>query len=251
MCDNSELILGYVYGELPDRARHEFDAHLRTCDACRYEVTELRATRGLLASWAPPEPEFNFRIVRNTPSARAPRRFGFTPAWGLAAAAVLVLAAAAALANVEIRYDSEGLVVRTGWVRDGDARLASAAGQPHVTTVADKGEFQAEIAELQKRLTELEAEAKNQRDGTVQLASGPRMSDAELLRRVRDIVGQSETRQQRETAMQIAQIVKDVDNAQRLNFMRIQQGMGQLRGQTSAEVAQQLNYYLTRVSQQK
>src|SRR5690606_14868580 len=38
----------------------------------------------------------------------------WAPAFGLAAAAALVLAAAAAIANLEVRYDADGFVVRTG-----------------------------------------------------------------------------------------------------------------------------------------
>ena len=38
------------------------------------------------------------------------------PAWAQAAAAVLLLGVAAGLANLDIRYDGEGLRVRTGWL---------------------------------------------------------------------------------------------------------------------------------------
>jgi hypothetical protein len=56
-------------------------------------------------------------------------------------------------------------------------------------------------------------------------------------------------------ALRIAGVVSDVDRARRLDFVQIQRGLGQLRGQTSAEVTQQVNqqwnHLLTRVSQQK
>ena len=254
MCTNAELILGYVYGELPDEARRTFETHLAGCAACATEVAGLQATRGHLASWTPPEPDIGFRIVRGNEAVAPPaRRVAFTPVWALAAAAVLVLAAAAAIANVEVRYDSDGLVVRTGWVRDApasDNADASPAGVAQVSAPAD--DWRAEIGALQSRLRELEAAAAaRQSSGDAQLASGPRMTEAEIIRRVREIVSQSETRQQREFAVQIAQVVRDVDRARKMDFRQIQQGMGQLRGQTTADVAQQLNYYLTRVSQQK
>jgi hypothetical protein len=111
-------------------------------------------------------------------------------------------------------------------------------------------EWRAQIATLDRRLLDLERAASQQPVGT-QLASGPRMSDAEILRRVREIVGQSETRQQREFAVQVAQVLHDVDRARQLDFRRIQQGLDQQRKQTSAEVAHTVNYILTRVSQEK
>lgn len=254
MCTNAELILGYVYGELPDAARRTFETHIAGCAACATEVADLRATRGHLASWTPPEPDFGFRIVRGNEAGAPPaRRFAFAPMWGLAAAAVLVLAAAAAIANVEVRYDSSGLVVRTGWVRDLPAAEnggATPAGVAQVPVQAD--EWRAEIAALQSRLSELEVAASaRESSGGAQLASGPRMSEAEIIRRVREIVSQSETRQQREFALQLARVVDEVDRARKMDFYTIQQGIGRLRGQIPADVQQHLNYYLTRVSQEK
>ena len=50
------------------------------------------------------------------------------PAWGLAAAAVLVMAVAAAIANLDVSYGGE-LVVRTGWNRGGDVATAPGSGR--------------------------------------------------------------------------------------------------------------------------
>jgi hypothetical protein len=250
MCHDPEVIVGYVYGELPEAERRAFDAHLATCAACRGEVAELGAMRGHLAAWAPPEPDFAFHIVRGANAPPTARRWGPAPAWGLAAAAVLVLAAAAAIANVEVRYDANGLVVRTGWARDAVAARQPAADGAGVTPGSfTPDEWRAQVATLERRLLDLERAAADR--PASQLASGPRLSDAEILRRVREIVSQSETRQQREFAMQVAQVLRDVDRARQVDFLRIQQGLGQHRAQTSAEVAQTVNYYLTRASQQK
>ena len=119
MC-NTEQLVSYVYQELSESERVEFESHLSECAGCRQELAELRGSRQLLASWTPPQPEFNFHIVRGAaaPSmAAAPRRrFAFVPQWALSAAAALLLfAGAAALANLEVRYGQDGLVVRTGW----------------------------------------------------------------------------------------------------------------------------------------
>src|SRR5262245_21148708 len=110
MCDQ-ELIVGYLYGELSPSERETLDRHLASCAECRKEVDGLRATRTQLASWAPPEPDLGFHIVR-APK-QAPRRWWRpSPAWGLAAAALLVLAVSAAIAHVEVRAGADGIVVR-------------------------------------------------------------------------------------------------------------------------------------------
>ena len=106
--------------------------HLSDCAECRQGLAELRGTRQLLASWAPPQPEFNFHIVRGAAPPAAPaaprRRFAFVPQWALsAAAALLLIAGAAAVANLEVRYGSDGLVVRTGWMQRGPRRPVAPA----------------------------------------------------------------------------------------------------------------------------
>jgi len=116
MC-NKEQLVDYLYDELSAAERATFEAHLATCPECRTEVAGLQQTRQHLTTWAPPQPEINFHIVRGPrPVAAKPRIFGFVPHWAMAAAAsLLVLAGAAAIANLELRYGPEGVVVRTGW----------------------------------------------------------------------------------------------------------------------------------------
>src|SRR5580765_2148159 len=99
MCDQ-ELLVGYLYDEMEPGDRRAFEAHLAACGGCRAEVKALRGTRVQLAGWTPPEPGFDFHIVKGAARPAAPvRRWAVSPAWGLAAAAVLVLAAASSLAN--------------------------------------------------------------------------------------------------------------------------------------------------------
>src|SRR5688572_520481 len=120
MCEQQETLVGYLYDEVDDREKHEFDAHLAVCAECRTELEGLRATRTQFALWAPPEPDLGFRLIRGAaapaPVPALPRR-RLAPAFAFAAAAALVLAAAAAIANIEVRYDATGMTVRTGWGR--------------------------------------------------------------------------------------------------------------------------------------
>ena len=119
MCDK-ELLVGYLYDDLAPAERRVAEAHLVGCEECRTELTGLRGTRTTLSAWAPPTPDLAFPFVRPAP-VPAPRMRAWTvsPAWGLAAAAVLVLSVASAVANVEIKYGPDGFSVRTGAARMG------------------------------------------------------------------------------------------------------------------------------------
>lgn len=245
MCDSKELIVGYLYDDLSDNERRSFTAHLAICGECREELAALRATRGHLASWSPPEPDLGFQIIRAAAAAPArvlPMRSRWMPAFGLAAAAVIVLAAASAIANLEVRYDASGLIVRTGWAR-GDDRVAQERGalaQAQLATASSTSNTNggAAFAELDRRLRELES-ATTQPSGAMQVASGPRMSDAEILRRVRDIVGEAESRQHTVVTQRLLQVVKDFDRQRQSDLALIQQGLGTYQGFTNAEIAQQ------------
>ena len=115
MCDSKELLVAFLYDEIDPAAKRTFEKHLATCAECRDELAELGATRAQIALWTPPDADLGFRIVRERGTAAAPAVRVSSPAWGLAAAALLVLAIGAAIANLDVRYGSDGLVVRTGW----------------------------------------------------------------------------------------------------------------------------------------
>src|SRR3954464_14656574 len=113
MC-NKDMLVAYVYDDISDIDRGRFERHLRECAACREELSAMRGVRADLAQWLAPQPDLGFSIVRDR---RPTWRSAWTPAFALAAAAVLVLAVASAIANVEISYGASGLTVRTGWNR--------------------------------------------------------------------------------------------------------------------------------------
>lgn len=228
MCDK-ELLVSYLYDELQDGERREFERHLASCEECRGEVHGLRATRTHLASWASAEPELGLQIVRRTAPATSPR-LRIAPAWGLAAAAVLVLAVAAAIANVEVRAGGEGLVIRTGWHNPAQPSTA-------VNQVAADDQVQAAAVDFEaihSRLREIEAMIAERPATTAPLPAA--VSDAaraDLLRQFRRLIEQSEARQQRELAIRIGQVARDVDNARRADFAQIQQGIAQIQGRAN------------------
>lgn len=256
-CD-IDLLVSYLYDECDETDRARVDAHLAQCGACSRELRAWRAVREDLTTWTPPERALDFRIVQES------RGQGVRPgwlgrhyaSWGLAAAAVLVLAVAAGLANIEMRYGADGVIVRTGWGPSVPSSAQRAAGQ---VLRQDSGQapWRADLAALERQLRREFVGAGGAADarpaGPGALPADAARSDAELLRRMRALVEDSERRQQRELALRVAELVRDMDTQRRADLLRIQQGFGQLEGLTGAEVARQrqmLNY-LVRVSQQQ
>ena len=118
-CVEKDALIDYLYGEVDADARTRVEAHLRSCEPCADEVRELTDVRGTLEAWAPPEAELGFRVVSDAHSESAPvsfwGRLRHPPAWGLAAAAVLVLAAGAAITRPELEIGRGEMVLRLGW----------------------------------------------------------------------------------------------------------------------------------------
>jgi len=256
MCDKERLV-SYIYDELNRAERAQVEAHLKTCAACREEAAGMRSVRTDLASWTPPQPEFGFHIVRE----RKPTwREWWTPAFGLAAAAVLVLAIASAIANVDVTYEKLGLHLRTGWgsTQASVAPLAQTTppargATPAATTTNAATEVQGLLAALDTRVTQLESASHTSGMQQVALKRGARQTDAEILKQVRDLLAQSESKQQQELAYRIAQLARDVDAQRVADLNRIQQGFGRIDAMTTAEAAahRDLANYIVASSRQR
>jgi hypothetical protein len=243
MC-NKEQLVGYLYDELGAEERHIVEAHLALCEECRVEVAGLQQTRQHLTTWSPPQPEFTFHIVRGAapapaPPAPAPRRFGFVPQWAMAAAAsLLVLAGAAALAHVELRYGPEGLVVRTGWASESAGTLPAVTPGPIQAANAGVSSEQSEhlkaaLQVLERRLAELE------RARTSQTVMAARPIQAAITApELRKIMTASEARQREEMALQVSQVWKDFSAARVNDFTRLQDILGRAQGVTNQQLRQ-------------
>jgi hypothetical protein len=245
MCNRGDLLVSYIYDEISDHDRREVEAHLTVCGDCRAEVDGLRSTRVHLGLWAPPQPELGFRIVSGAsapaPVQALPRR-RWAPAFGLAAAAVLVMAAAVSIANIEIRYDGTGgMTVRTGWGRAPDVQQAQApATGPGAAAAVPASAPPSDFSALHSRIAEIERVlAQGSTTPRVQNASATAHSDAELLRQVRALVREAEERQHQAVSERLLQVVTDFDLQRRRDLAQIQQGLGQMQGLTIAEIATQ------------
>jgi anti-sigma factor RsiW len=254
MC-NKEQLVGYVYGELSVFEKAAFESHLRECAECRTEVRELGQTRQHLAEWTPPEPEFTYRMVKTPRAETGPAaRMAYVPGWVLAAAAAVVLVAgAAAVANLEVRYGHDGsVIVRTGW--GATAAESSGSAQPGqaqaAVSSAASEQTDRQLRALERRLDELQAMQSAQ---VVRATGGRQGISAPELRR---ILAESETRQRAEMAVYVAQIWKDFNAMRASDLARVQQTLGQAQGLTNLQLRQQRDTidslrYLHSVSQQK
>ena len=240
MCDK-ELIVGYIYGELSRDEREALNEHLAFCADCRVEIEELRSARQHLTLWAPPEPDLGFRVIRGgaAPAPALPRRARLAAAFRYAAAAAIVLAAGAAIANLEVRYGADGLVARTGWTRGGTAATDTRTVSTVTTAGAVPSSTTGDFAALDQRLRQIESVLNAPAAAAgFQATSDTRMSDAEMLRRVRQIVTDAEQRQQTDVAHRLLDVARAFDLQRRTDIAYFQQGLGQYQGQTNAEIAQ-------------
>jgi len=266
-CGNVDVLMSYLYEEGDGGERRNFEAHLGTCEHCAREVREMRDVRGDLAGWVPPETVLDFRIVRGPAPVPAPapiRRPWFAipqmPAWAQFAAASLLVGVAVGISGLEVHYDQQGVSVRAGWSKPAAATAAASAAQatPVSTAAATPSDapWRAEFAAFELRMKEQYGRPVSDGSPSVVAAStaGRRaMTDDEFMTRVRDLINASETKQQREMAVRISQVVRDIDTQRRADYARVVDNFGVLEGRTGAAVAQQremLNY-LVRVSQKQ
>ena len=234
MCDK-ELLVGYLYDELEGPERQAFEAHVGSCPSCSSEIEALRGTRAQLSSWTPIEPDLDFQIVRRRES--RPSRLRWTSsrgAWGLAAAAVLVLAAAAGIANVEVRSGSDGLVFRTGWSRGADSN------DPRTQATNAPRE---ELTAMARRLAQLENALAARPPAIANVSAGrsdtTRAVEDALLQRMRQMLAESETRTQREFAQRLIAGMREVQASHTNDLISLQQTFNQNQGAINDEVFRQ------------
>lgn len=250
ICGDGAALTGYLYDECEPGERAAVSAHLAVCERCTSVLAGLRGTRDTLAMWTPPEGVVGIRIEPEAPVAVAPPRrrawmapgWMAAPAWTQAAAAVLLFALGAGVAavlNLDVRYDAAGVSVRTGW-----------SERPAGTAPAGL-----DTAALDERIRSIvrQTQGAPAQPGVVAAsATGAAVPD-ELLRKVEQMLAASEDRQQRELALRVTQVLRDVDSQHQADIARIERTVSPVAGVTNEEIQEQrqmLNY-LMRVSQTK
>ena len=261
-CDDKALLVSYLYGEVSDADRAAVASHVATCAACSDERASLGAVRADLARWEPPAADLRPQIVNAAPRPASPAWWR-PPVWApLALAAGLLLAVGAALANVEVQAANGGVTIRAGWSHPPLTAPGVVAEQaPAHEAVAVKTGIT--DAEMQKAMAALETRLRAEIGTSAQRSASPAavpvslqgssVDRGDMLQQVRNLVDESERRQQRELALRLAQVVQDVENQRRTDLVKIEQNFGQIESLTSQEAAHQraITNYLVRASQRQ
>jgi len=156
----------------------------------------------------------------------------------------------------------QGVTIRAGWSHPPLTAPGVVAEQaPAHEAVAVKTGIT--DAEMQKAMAALETRLRAEIGTTAQRPAAPAavpvsfqgsaVDRGELLQQVRNLVDESERRQQRELALRLAQVVQDVENQRRTDLVKIEQNFGQIESLTSQEAAHQraITNYLVRASQRQ
>jgi hypothetical protein len=212
-------------------------------------VAALADVRVDLAAWTPPQLELDFAIINkgSKPAVAKPASWWFgVPVWAQAAAAVLVIAAGAGIANLHVKSGPEGFVVTTGWMTPAPAPAGvasvsdtSADWKPALTALATQ-------LRSEMRLSEVHSAQGAGQPAVVQTAARPNAD----LRAVQLLIEASEARQRQELALRLTQFNRDVNVQRSADLVKIDQMFGQLDGRTGAMDARQrqLLNYIQRVS---
>jgi hypothetical protein len=238
-CDDKPTLVGYLYGEVDDATRQAVNAHLASCAACAAEVTALGDVRSELGLWVEPDVELDFTIVKKSqlPASnmlRPARWWQTVPAWAQAAAAVLVLAAGASIANLQIRSGPEGFSVSTGWMTSVNSSTASAApgalaqGKPAIEASGPQVEdWKTALVALERQLR---SEMQSSREQETRVATRAPIDEA-TMRRVQQMIADSEQRHDRALAQRFVEFSRDMTMQRRADMLTISRGLAGYDGE--------------------
>jgi hypothetical protein len=256
-CSDKDALISYVYGECDEVTRAAVDAHLAACPACADEIAGFGGVRQALVEWAPPERAGGFRLVRDEAvdqpapaKVLRPARWwqASLPALARVAAAILLFAGGAAIANLEVRYDKDGFMVRTGWRQQAPAQVAARAvplDQPismvpaATTRVAPPSPtpagneqapqpWRAELASLERQLrdefrAQLAAARTTVTAAPVQVsAAADGIDETRVMQRVHALLDESERRQE-SMIFHVNQVVNQLQSQRKADMARMQQ----------------------------
>jgi anti-sigma factor RsiW len=247
--DRDGALIAFLYDDVTGEpaARALFEIHLETCARCQDEIAALRGVRTELARWSPPEPSFAVTSRQSTvanpqsPVAGRPSWWREIPAWAQVAAALLFLGVSAAVANLDVRYDQNGFSVRTGWMKP-TARpgLQPPVSPAPVAVAGGRGSAEPWRADLAALERQLKAELRAVQMSAATIAAHPQpvrpTADADVLRRVRALLDESEKRQQRELALRVAEVMRDVNVQRQADLVKIDRTLGAVSNNLGVEV---------------
>lgn len=224
--DVRDDLLDVLYGEADAETRRRLQTHESECAACRDELAAMQRLRRDLAEW---------RVSSEASGRPAPR-----PLWarlhlprGVAAAAVLLLAAGGAvgLSGVEVQFEKGPVKVRLG--RSGNGQ------------------------EDEPRRLPAPAEERDRR-GTIPVAAVAETepspgTDELFLRRIEGLIRESEARQASALRTGLLELSERTEAQRRYDMARVSAGLSYLDGKTGQQVARttELMGYVLQASQKR
>ena len=264
---DNETLVAYIYDEVDAADKTRVARHLQQCGMCGGEYAALTGVRTVLQAWAPPDAGLGFTVVPK-PAAeparvlRPAQWWSTVPVWVQAAAAILVLAVSAGLANIQVRSGADGFVVSTGWMSSASAReqtselrrdrAEAATGREGGPPAAPPAPVTAAVVpaaeDWKAALVSLEQELRNEirsgRSAEAAVRTSSRSgADEATIRRVQELLSASEARQERNLALRLTQFNRDVNVQRQADLVRIQQLFGHSEGEISKQ-RQMLNYVM-------
>jgi hypothetical protein len=252
--NRDEALVAFLYDDADGNPaeRDRFAAHLAACARCREDVAALSDVRDQLAHWSPPEP-FNLPMSNQHSAISNQSWWRQIPVWAQVAAALLFLGVSAGIANLDVRYDQNGLSVRTGWSdRSGGSGKAGGSGSSGASgserNVAQgfspansDAPWKADIAALE---SQLKREIHTAQASAPVAAPPVRAVAATDVTQVRTLLAESEKRQQRELALRLAELLRDVNAQRQADLVKIDRTLGVVQNNVGIEVMknrQQMN----------
>lgn len=226
-CDDKQTLIAYLYGEIDPATRQVVDEHLSRCAACAAEVTGLGDVRSDLGLWVPPDVQLDFAIVKKSelPASNVLRPAAWwkvVPVWAQAAAAILVLAAGAAIANVQVRSGPEGFSVSTGWLTPFDSSTTSSARDARAQGQPPDQEWKQALVSLEQQLRR---EIRSTREQATPVTDRGSVDEA-TIRRVQQLIAASEQRHERALALRFVEFTRDVTLQRRADMLNISRAFG-------------------------
>jgi len=131
-----------------------------------------------------------------------------------------VLAAGAAIANVQVKSGPEGFVVTTGWM------------QPAAPALSEPFDGAAVEQRVERALVALEQQLRNEiRAARPQEARATGPVDETTISRVRQLIAESEQRHERALAMRFVEFTRDLNMQRRADLQNIGRVVGSYDGE--------------------
>lgn len=251
-CIEQDVLVDYLYGEADDETRRRVEAHAHECAECADEIGGLREVRTTLETWSPPPAALGFRMVADTgeqlvPASPLTPRFGWSrlrrvPAWGLAAAAMVMLAIAATIAKPEVQFTQGGMVLRIGWTDTMTTPAPVAADSSLASGIASADELSRDQQPVRGTPVGTGGPATG-RDPRLDDPAQGDAPDLGVTQGVRQVILESEQRQRRALLTGLQQLERQQANRRRADLVDMERVLAQ-SGDADAElVREQLLQY--------